>query len=293
MSFTVDLGPCDCCPPTCEHVECSCCTSPCGLVPARYALTFADDFVIRIFGGGTQTIAAGTYTVVASGNCDWLTSPAPGATFEFRCCDGTWYFVVTQFNVPVGECPYLVFELDPFDCCEGFPQTLTMTPLSDVSGICAGFYPCSDPTDPPFVSYPSEVVVSLQDCDCPSDCCDCDCCVDGYWTEYTMTVAGITDVCTGCTRLNGSWTLTKVTGCGWETGTPDPGFCTGAGPYWTLACVGGTWFLGSHIDGPMYQTSTDLCVDGGTIPLTGSSVLCNNYPATLTVTPSGIFVPCP
>jgi hypothetical protein len=128
---------------------------------------------------------------------------------------------------------------------------------------------------------------------CTGFICPCECCLSGFWTQYTFTVAGITDPggCAACTTLNGTWVLIfQEDSCRWTT--RDASFCAGTGPFWTLSCSGGTWSLVSHTDGSLYTTTDDLCITGGTLDLTSPGSTCDTYPATITVSPIGSFIPC-
>lgn len=278
MALTVT--PCDCCstPP----VGCDCCPEgPSQPLPFTISVTFNDDLEWDvddpatcdriIFEGGTPY----TFTLIDLLNCAYILTFDPevcNGAFIISCDGGVWYLSGSIFyNTVLYE---IRWALPDFLCC-ATEQTIELDLIY---------------SDPIFITLPTEIAIESVGC---FDPCDCPCCTGGVWSEYTMTVAGITDGCAGCTTLNGSWTLSYVGTCGWETATPVPGFCTGAGPYWTLVCTAGTWILGSHVDGPMYTTTDDLCVEGGTLNLIAPGVICSTYPATLTVTPGGTFVPCP
>lgn len=271
--------PCDCCgtPP----IGCDCCPEgPDQPVPEHLTITLDADLSwdSPIPGLCPDLLIPGStpidMTLTPGLGCSWsyaLPVDCPNAVLTIYCDGGVWYLWFRIFYITLHEARWV---LPDFSCCDT-SQDIALDLVA---------------ADPIFTSLPTDILIESVGC----LACDCGCCTDGFWSEYTLTVAGITTTgCSDCTRLNGSWTLTKVAGCGWETATPVPGFCTGAGPYWSLACSGGTWFLSSHVDAPLYTTTDDLCVDGGTLDLTAGPFLCTDYPATLTITPGGTFIPCP
>jgi hypothetical protein len=135
-------------------------------------------------------------------------------------------------------------------------------------------------------------------CNCPcggTTSCACACCTgDGFFSQYTFTIGGISDAgqgcLTNCPDEDGSWTLNRIGSCVWNTSTPVPAFCTGTGPYWSLSCNAGTWRLASHVDGPVYQ-GTGNC--HSPLVLTNISLggFCN-YPGSVTLTPGGTWTSC-
>lgn len=277
MPFSTST-PCDCCgtPPT----GCNCCPEgPDQPVPTDLIVTLDVDLTwdspIPGLCPDLLIPASTPIDLFQIGNCAWaypLPVDCPNAVLIIYCDAGVWYLWFRIFYITLHEARWV---LPDFSCCD---------PSQDIALDFVA-------ADAIFTSLPTDITIESDGC----FTCDCDCCTDGFWSQYTLVVAGISDICTGCTRLDGTWTLNKVAGCGWETETPSPSFCTGAGPYWTLTCVSGTWTLGSHVDGPMYSTTDDLCIDGGTLNRIGGpdTALCAGYPATLTVTPGGFFTTCP
>lgn len=141
--------------------------------------------------------------------------------------------------------------------------------------------------------------------------CDCDCCPDGYWTEYELIAAGVTffgtvppcDSCvfTRASAINGTFRLKKRPFCFWytdELSGNQPGCDLPEDhPKWNLFCDGTYWYLTDDIHTfALYRASaTDFtCLDGGTFGLDPAYVAdgCVSYPATMTLTPAGVWVPC-
>jgi hypothetical protein len=288
-----DLSGCPCCGGSteCGYVPCDCCpTAPSGYVSDTFVVT--PDVPLEwdtggqfCFGGSGATYDddpawfwSGPLSLVNIGSdCQWLyTNPvfsenSCSIQFAIQCDEGTWHLIGLVDGHTV------TWELPDFDCCAP-TQTITLSLVS---------------ADAVFTSLPTEVTVT-NDCGCPE--CDCLCCLDGYWSQYTFTVAGIADegTCPGCVDLNGTWTMTYNGPCSWVTGLPEVPFCAGTNSYWSLTCFEGTWRLENHVEGTVYTTTDDLCVDGGTLTLdfTGPG-FCTDYPPTVTISPAGVFVPCP
>jgi hypothetical protein len=75
----------------------------------------------------------------------------------------------------------------------------------------------------PEPDYTIEVLVS-DTCPETSVCCGCRCCVcSGYWTQYELTISGVTGPSQSCLDLNGTWLLSNGTGCLWQFGEIPPG----------------------------------------------------------------------
>ena len=96
--------------------------------------------------------------------------------------------------------PTYAYEVEQWDDCDGFDAAY------------------------PEPEYEIEVIdglpVSITESDCI--CCDCECCsCNGYWSQFTFTVAGVTGD-PACTDMNGDYTLTAVGGCLWSNGGPPP-----------------------------------------------------------------------
>lgn len=159
--------------------------------------------------------------------------------------------------------------------------------------------------------------------------CECPCCVEGYWDEFTITIADIVPALfgTACAGYNGTFVL-KYRGmraqgagevCVWSTDERaiDDGSCEGdvvLHPFddspekWILYCEDGLWVLinaGTTVAWAFNADDfpeEDFCVDGGDMlyVFADTSACCrwdgravfpteSNY---LTVTPSGTFYPC-
>ena len=181
-------------------------------------------------------------------------------------------------------------------------------PGPDPAGVVRGSASDHDPVPGAGAQYradPRYLIEEVRGGDCKRCCCcPCPCCKGGgYWTQYTMTIAGTVAgpfACPDCADLDGSWTLTNAHGgavCQWVTGEPPEPFCTGTRPYWTLACVDGNWVIDSHTDGAVFTFAGSGSDDCGcdltltnVINATGASFC--SYQGSVTLTPGGEWVSC-
>jgi hypothetical protein len=132
------------------------------------------------------------------------------------------------------------------------------------------------------------------------DCSGVSCLAIGdiAWTDYGLSVSGITDnasLCY-CAEINGDWNLTYV-GFAWDAADcstlPDGCRCAvPAGPVWRLQCIDGVWNVFDYISGIIYVPDTFNPLDGGTFTKTGSAMWCDNLPDTITLTPAGTPFQC-
>lgn len=151
--------------------------------------------------------------------------------------------------------------------------------------------------------YTTTTTSTTAGCCCPAEECDCPCCPDGYWSEYTFTITGIGDNgpdC-DCELYNGAFTVIYVGACVWITADTITSPCHAISPAWELACSSPIWTLGNQLMGNNVYSGeegvdfTDFCLNGG--PLTGgpSGGVCQNFagPFIITVSPGGVWIPCP
>lgn len=251
----VNIGPCDCCPPECTYVECECCEAPCDLVPDRYRFTFNDQWLWLDASAHFVHTLTNTVDVIGGSGCSWVAgipsnSPGGDPSVQFICCDGVWYLGFFAPSIDVtSSCHWLVFEIEEeFDCCENFPQTLTLTPLFDVSGICSDLFPCSDPSEPPFYIWPTEISVTLANCECPTDCNICTDCCDPE-TECTPATMFATIDSPGCAGIDGIVVELTYDGIDTWTGTAETDCTTCHTVVITLTCDGVDWSHTINIDG--------------------------------------------
>lgn len=298
MAVVTDLSACPCCSGATPAPGC------CNCCPGRRQRR---DFLFTVTGSTNSHVPDGYYRLSLR---DPLATPESGLPPNYACgCSyqldysttpgGPWTHLLPWIPLqctPTGGTTYHWEGISdqPFlDPPSGF-YGITLTTDADATSFCINggtltLIPGADTTGAPatITLTPDGPIL-----DCP-DCCDCPCCVDGFWTDFVFTVTGINGTCGACSTLNGTWTLSYMGSCGWATVTPGS-FCTGAGPYWVLNCSGGTWTLSSHTDAPLYTSADpDLCIDGGTLTLTGTPGICDTYPATITIAPAGHFVSCP
>lgn len=151
---------------------------------------------------------------------------------------------------------------------------------------------------------PPDVTFTCPGC-CATYLCDCTCCPDGYWTEYTFTIPTLTDgiACLGeCSRYDGTWTVKYRGNCLWTTDevsvTDD---CIGnnfdvGDPIYQLTCTDGLFqLLGIYQTIQWLTSDGNFCIDGGTMAYSvyDLTAACFVVPSEdLVVTPGGVFVPC-
>ena len=135
------------------------------------------------------------------------------------------------------------------------------------------------------------------------NCCpevSCSVCGGSAPAQYALSVSGITNgACTNCTAWNGDWILTNDSlvfesgnPCKWSTpvelgtGPCEPG--CGDCSRWTLVLTSTTAALMAD-ENQMAAYRLDIedfdCMAGGTFPRLTGSLHCNNWPASLTLTP--------
>jgi len=125
---------------------------------------------------------------------------------------------------------------------------------------------------------------------------ECAECPDGMSVCWELTVAGITnDVCAECDEMNGTFILSWVSGCIFES--PNEGAleaCMGSSAIrWSFVInVFGQLTLSANGGIATYATAGggDVnCNDTNEVPFISSSTACQNWPATLTLEP----IACP
>lgn len=103
--------------------------------------------------------------------------------------------------------------------------------------------------------------------------------------DYKVTIAGATNgTCSDCANMNGTWTLTYVSGCTWEYSSLT--LCGAARTLRFSRSIGNTWVL--QIVGRMMQWTVTLGSPwDGVTPLTLNAGFASdcNLPATVTVQP--------
>ena len=124
-------------------------------------------------------------------------------------------------------------------------------------------------------------------------CCGC----ETVPSQYTMTVAGITDaLCSFCNAYNGTFTLTLGDGCLWKT--EQGNLCSGGFPshVWQLSCDETNMYLrpqgafatdppGAITEYVLALSSWDCLGSNTLIQAFSSNLECNGWPASITINP--------
>jgi hypothetical protein len=121
-------------------------------------------------------------------------------------------------------------------------------------------------------------------------CCGCDA-LPRVWTfSVSGFYGGESECSTGrsCADINGSWTLTYVGDCVWNSG--DNGACVEGEGTWTLFCDANDWILGTEgVAGAFVNIwkksrATWNCLGENTLTLV-THEFCSSVPDTITITP--------
>lgn len=130
---------------------------------------------------------------------------------------------------------------------------------------------------------------SGDDGDTAGPCCEC----DVVPTQWAMSPSGVSnDSCSACAGYNGNFTLTKTSGCIWNTGDANP--CAGPGgmPTWALVCLGGgVWELTAQgvaglIIATYRNSGTFNCLGSNTMVLNSvPEDQCATWPSQIILTP--------